>query len=724
MIANPEKTDRQPAEFTVESTRLLARCETPESKIIAAAAKQLAADGNGSSQQARLALGAAHIMLDYGMDAEAVSAALLQALSVHDAETLAKQYGPGVADLVQGVLKTREVSELQVDSEAGKTADKADAKRLEALRKMLLAMADDVRVVLILLALQTQAMRDLSTQPIAVQQTLARQTLDLFAPLANRLGIWQVKWELEDLSFRYLEPALYQKIVYMLDEKRNERESHIDTVVRILQRELNNESIKAQVTGRTKHIYSIYKKMQRKDLAFSDLYDIRAVRVLVDSVKECYSVLGVVHNLWEPVSGEFDDYIAHPKGNNYRSLHTAVIAEGKTLEVQIRTFDMHHDSELGFAAHWRYKESGTSKKSGEQKFDDKIAWLRQLLDWRKEVGGVTKSGTQHLFDDTIYVLTPQGRIIDLPKGATPLDFAYTIHTDLGHRCRGAKIDGVMVPLTTPLANGQRIEIIAAKTGGPSRDWLLPASGYLHSHRALAKVRLWFKQQYFEQDVAQGRAMLEKEMHRVGVHDANLEKLAQHFHHKATDEFLAAVGRGEITPGQVDTFLRGEPAAPDARAATPTSRAGKAQTHTGGVLVLGVNNIATQFAKCCKAAPPEAIVGFVTKGRGVTVHRDDCRSIKNLKPEQRERLMPADWGDMGKGVFAVDIDVDAQERAGLLRDITEVLSREKIIVVAVGTLARAGQLRLRLTVEILNLTQLANVLKIIQAMPGVAYARRK
>lgn len=719
MIKQPEKMDRPLAESPAESARLLARCATPETKTIAAAVKQLT-EAKVPAQQARLALGAAHILLDYGMDADAVSAALLQALPIHDAETLTKQYGPGVAALVQGVWKTREVSELQTESEAGKNADKAEAKRLEALRKMLLAMADDVRVVLILLALQTQAMRDLSLQPVAVQQAVARQTLDLFAPLANRLGIWQVKWELEDLSFRYLEPTLYQKIISMLDEKREEREKHIEAVVRILQRELNSEHISAQVSGRPKHIYSIYKKMQRKGLAFGDLYDIRAVRVLVENVKDCYAVLGVAHNLWEPVSGEFDDYIAHPKGNNYRSLHTAVIAEGKTLEVQIRTAGMHRDSELGIAAHWRYKESAGQDK----KFDDKIAWLRQLLDWRSEVsraGSVARTG---VFDDTIYVLSPQGRIVDLPKGATPLDFAYNIHTDLGHRCRGAKIDGVMVPLTTPLANGQRVEIITTKTGGPSRDWLLPASGYLHSPRALAKVRLWFKQQYFDQDVAQGRAIFEKEMHRVGVHDANMEKIALHFNHKITDEFLSAVGRGEITPGQIDTQLRAEmaPAAP--AESIPVTRSSKAQTQTGGVLVLGVNNIATQFAKCCKPAPPETIVGFVTKGRGVTVHRDDCRSIKNLKPEQRERLMPADWGNVGKGVFAVDIEIDAQERANLLRDITEMLSREKIIVVAVATLAKAGQLRLRLTVEILNLAQLTNVLKMIQTMPGVEQTRRK
>jgi GTP pyrophosphokinase len=703
-----------------ELAALLTRCDSAELAKVAEAARNLF-DDNVAGESAKLsALGAANILLDYGMDAAAVSAVLLQAQAKIDGAAIKMHYGDDVATLVQAVLKTREVSEMQFETEAGRHADRGEAARLEGLRKMLLAMADDVRAVLILLSIQLQTMRDLAAKKLDEQQNCARQTLDLFAPLANRLGIWQVKWELEDLSFRYLEPALYQKILTMLDEKRDEREKHIDIVVRILQRELNNENISAQVSGRPKHIYSIYKKMQRKGLAFGDLYDIRAVRVLVENIKDCYAVLGVAHNLWEPLSGEFDDYIAHPKGNNYRSLHTAVMAEGKTLEVQIRTSAMHRDSELGIAAHWRYKESAGQDK----KFDDKIAWLRQLLDWRNEVSATGGAAHPGVFDDTLYVLSPQGRIVDLPKGATPLDFAYSIHTDLGHRCRGAKVDGVMVPLTTALANGQRVEIITTKTGGPSRDWLLPSSGYLHSNRALAKVRLWFKQQYFDQDVAQGRTILEKEMHRVGVHDANLEKLAMHFHHKVTDEFLSALGRGEITPGQVDTALRAEIAITPPPAAMPATRSGKAQTQTGGVLVLGVNNIATQFAKCCKPAPPETIVGFVTKGRGVTVHRNDCRSIKNLKTEQRERLMPADWGNIGKGVFAVDIEIDAQERANLLRDITEMLSREKIIVVAVATLAKAGQLRLRLTVEILNLAQLTNVLKIIQTMPGVIRAKRK
>jgi GTP pyrophosphokinase len=715
MIASPNTQSAPP-----ELATLLARCVKPEQAKIAEAARQLYDDSLTSPVVKFSAVNSANILLEYGMDTAAVCAVLLQALQKHDSALITARYGNDVATLVQAVLKTREVSAMQFEIEAGRHADRSEATRLEGLRKMLLAMADDIRAVLILLAIQLQTMRDATDRKPNEQQSCARQTLDLFAPLANRLGIWQVKWELEDLSFRYLEPDLYQKIISMLDEKRDEREKHIETVVRILQRELNNEQISAQVSGRPKHIYSIYKKMQRKGLAFGDLYDIRAVRVLAENIKDCYAVLGVVHNLWEPLSGEFDDYIAHPKGNNYRSLHTAVMAEGKTLEVQIRTSDMHRDSELGIAAHWRYKETTQQDK----KFDDKIAWLRQLLDWRSEVskaGTGTKTG---VFDDTVYVLSPQGRIVDLPKGATPLDFAYTIHTDLGHRCRGAKIDGVMVPLTTPLANGQRVEIIASKAGGPSRDWLLPSSGYLHSSRALAKVRLWFKQQYFEQDVAQGRTILEKEMHRVGVHDANLEKLALHFHHKETDEFLSAIGRGEMTPGQVGTALRVETAIASPAEAMPATRTGKAQSQTGGVLVLGVNNIATQFAKCCKPAPPENIVGFVTKGRGVTVHRDDCRSIKNLKAEQRERLMPADWGNVGKGVFAVDIEIDAQERANLLRDITEMLSREKIIVVAVATLARAGQLRLRLTVEILNLAQLTNVMKIIQTMPGVVSARRK
>jgi GTP pyrophosphokinase len=501
MIASPDKQHQ-----IAELKPFIARCEKAGLAQVAQAAKQLC-DNNVTAQATKSgAIGAANILLDYEMDAGSACAALLQSVHKIDRAEMATQYGEDIATLVQAVQKTRELSGMRFEAEAGRHADRGEAARLEDLRKMLLAMAEDVRAVLILLAIQLQAMRDLADKNQAEQQSCAQQTLDLFAPLANRLGIWQVKWELEDLSFRYMEPGLYQKIIAMLDEKRDERQQHIDAVVRILQRELNNEHVTAQVSGRPKHIYSIYKKMQRKGLAFGDLYDIRAVRVLVDNIKDCYNVLGVVHNLWVPVSGEFDDYIAHPKGNRYRSLHTAVMAEGKTLEVQIRTFDMHRDSELGIAAHWRYKETVQKDK----KFDDKVAWLRQLLDWRNEVGSANINTPHNVFDDTVYVLSPQGRIVDLPKGATPLDFAYTIHTDLGHRCRGAKVDGVMVPLTTPLANGQRVEIIAAKSGGPSRDWLLPAGGYLHSQRALAKVRLWFKQQYFEQDVAQGRTILERQ----------------------------------------------------------------------------------------------------------------------------------------------------------------------------------------------------------------------
>ncbi|MGB9149563.1 MAG: HD domain-containing protein, partial [Burkholderiales bacterium] len=418
---------------------LLSRCDKGELAIVADAARQLCDTDATTNERKSCALGAAGILLDYGMDAGAVVAVLLQAAQEIDRAAIAARYGDDVATLVQAVLKTREVSGMRPATESGRHAERDEAVRLEGLRKMLLAMADDVRAVLILLALQLQAMRDLSARPREEQQSAARQTLDVFAPLANRLGIWQVKWELEDLSFRYLEPDLYRKVIAMLDEKREEREKHIDVVARILQRELSNENIVAQVSGRPKHIYSIYKKMQRKGLAFEDLYDIRALRVLVETVKDCYAVLGVVHNLWEPLSGEFDDYIAHPKGNQYRSLHTAVIAEGKTLEVQIRTFAMHRDSELGIAAHWRYKES----VGQDRKFDDKIVWLRQLLDWRNDVSKAGNAATKNLFDDTVYVLSPQGRIVDLPKGATPLDFAYAIHTDLGHRCRGAKVDGVM-----------------------------------------------------------------------------------------------------------------------------------------------------------------------------------------------------------------------------------------------------------------------------------------
>ncbi len=600
---------------------------------------------------------------------------------------------------------------------------KQQAARLERLRKMLLSMAEDIRVVLILLAQRVTLMRRLDTLPMEERARIAAATMDLYAPLANRLGIWQVKWELEDLAFRHLESQRYLQIEKLLSEHREEREKYIAEMLDRLRRELAAAGIEGEITGRSKHIYSIWKKMRRKGVRFEQVYDVRAVRVLVNTVKDCYAVLGLVHNLWEPVSGEYDDYIAKPKANNYRSLHTAVIVEdGLTLEVQIRTHEMHNASELGVAAHWRYKEGGRADRN----FDEKILWLRQLLEWKADFAGsgaLPSNVTQGLFDDQVFVLTPQGRVIDLPAGSTPIDFAYHVHTDLGHRCRGAKVDGQIVPLTYRLQNAQRVEVVAAKDGGPSRDWLNPALGFLHSPRALAKVRHWFRLQFHEQEVADGRAILEKELARLGQSATALEKVAEALEQKSVDSMLAEIGRGEIAPRQIEHALAPPPAA-QAVETSPTIRPESRRGASGGVLVLGVNNIATVIAKCCKPVPPDAIIGFVTRGRGVAIHRADCDSIAHLDGRQRERLMPADWGNTGGMPFAVDIEMTAEDRTGLLRDITEALSRERINVTATNSISRANLAHIRFTIEVLNGDQLGRVLRQLGDVRGVIAVSRR
>jgi GTP pyrophosphokinase len=490
-------------------------------------------------------------------------------------------------------------------------------------------------------------------------------------------------------------------------------------VIELLHRELDAMSVPATIQGRPKHIYSIWRKMRGKNVAFEGLYDIRAVRVIVRNVRECYTVLGVVHDLWTPIEGEFDDYVANPKTNEYRSLHTAVLGpEGKTLEVQIRTEEMHQHSEHGVAAHWRYKEGGRADKA----FDAKIAWLRQVLDWKQEVlGHAGDKAKRGLFEDTIYVLTPQGRVVDLPAGSTPVDFAYHVHTDLGHRCRGAKVDGQMVPLNYKLQNAQRVEIMAAKQGGPSRDWLSPREGYLASPRAMAKVRQWFRHEDFEKDVASGRSALDRELHRVGATGESHERVAASCGFPKLEEFFAALGRGEVSSRQIEIAVRGEapPQAPPPPFLTPArSKA------SSGVLVLGVNNIATVIAKCCKPLPPDPIVGFVTRTRGVMVHRADCPNVTGLEDAQRERLMPADWGKTGdEAPFSADVEVVAVDRQGLLRDVTEAIARERINVTAVNTLSRGAIAFMRFTVQVGSADAIARVLRQVKDVPGVDTARR-
>ena len=668
-------------------------------------------------------LGTAAILAHQNMDHESIVAALLHEATERDPDGFAKvaeAFGEGVAQLVDGVARMGQISEYAAPAGGDKREQGA---HIESLRKMLLAMVEDIRVVLIKLAERTQAMRELAQADEDVRRRVAREVRDIFAPLANRLGVWQVKWELEDLSFRYLEPELYKKIARLLDEKRLGREQYIAGVRDHLRQELLKNSVDAEVSGRPKHIYSIYKKMKRKGVDFGEVYDVRAVRVLVNDLKDCYAALGVVHALWKPIPGEFDDYISHPKGNDYRSLHTAVVGpEGKALEVQIRTHDMHNHAELGVAAHWRYKEGGRQDAG----FEQKIAWLRQIMEWKEDVhdaGELMEQFKTGLFQDTVYILTPQGKVVALSKGATPVDFAYHVHTDLGDRCRGAKVDGSIVPLTYPLANGQRVEILTAKQGGPSRDWLNPGLGYVKTTRAKAKIRHWFKHLHYEENVAHGREALEKEAHRLGLPLPNLEALAQKNHFTRPDDLLAAIGRGHITARQVMVAGQEEAGIKEEEWHLPAPRAGLGPS-ASGVLVHGEGGLLTLIAKCCKPVPPDEIVGFVTRGRGVAIHRRDCRNVLHFDESHRDRLLPASWGAKSGGHYEVDIEIEGNDRQGLLRDISDVFTREKISVTAASMLSHGLQAGIRFTVQIADLDQLTRILALVQEVPGVAWARRR
>lgn len=589
----------------------------------------------------------------------------------------------------------------------------------ESLRKLMLTLAQDVRAVVVLLTERLDDLRSAANQEEEARRRLAEQTLTLHAPLANRIGVWQLKWELEDLAFRYLNPDTYKSIAKLLDERRTDREHWIEGVIEAIRSALKGLGIEGVVQGRPKHIYSIWRKMQQKGLSFQELMDVRAVRVIVQDVAECYRVLASVHDHWRAIEGEFDDYIAQPKGNFYRSLHTAVMGpQDKPLEVQIRTEQMHRESELGVAAHWRYKEGSKS----DRRFDDRVVWLRQMLAWGREIQGAAPDSPT---DEPIYVFTPQGRVIDLPMGATPIDFAYHLHTDLGHRCRGARVDGIIVPLTHRLESGQWVEITVAKQGGPSLDWLNPELGYLHSPRAMAKVRHWFKQQNQEEDLAHGRQILDRAIQRAHRGHPNAEQVAKALGFDSTNELLFALARGDVSLRQLDQVLhpRDEENNPEPTIEITAPRRIK-EGGAGAIQVLGLTNIATTLAKCCRPVPPESIVGFVTRGHGVTIHREDCLSVQGLTHPQKERLIPAAWGESPKDQFAVDIAVEARDRHGLLRDISDALTREKVNVTAVNTLTRGDTAHMQFTLAIQHRDQLTAALRGLMAVDGVERAYRR
>ncbi len=675
------------------------------------------------------AMAVAEILATLQLDAETLAAAMLHDV-VEDTELtledVHKEFGSAVASLVDGVTKMKVIQDYHpgIATEKGKR----ESARAESLRKLLLAMAEDVRVVLIKLADRLHNMRTLKHLPEEKQRRIAQETLDIYAPLANRLGIWQIKWELEDLAFRYLHAGSYRQIARFLDERRVDRQRYIDSVVESLQRELAAAGIKADVKGRPKHIYSIWKKMRRKGLSYHELFDVRAVRVLVDSVVDCYHALGIVHTLWPHIPREFDDYIATPKENLYQSIHTAVVGPGgKTVEVQIRTYDMDRHAELGVAAHWRYKEGGKHDKG----FEQKIAWLRQLLDWKEEetdAGDFIDRFKSEVFQDRVYVLTPTGEVVDMAQGATPLDFAYHIHTEVGHRCRGAKVDGRIVPLNYELKSGEQVEILAARTGGPSRDWLNPHLGYLRTSRARSKVRHWFTQRNQQQNLSEGRSILDRELHRLGVDDLALDRLAQQLGLAAVDELLLAVGRGDLNTGQIARAahqLTQPPAPEPAEPALLPTRQKKGKSG-GDIHIRGVGNLLTNLARCCKPAPGDHIVGFITRGRGVTIHRSDCPNILNAGDDKRARLIEVEWSTQERNTYQVDIEIQAMDRQGLLRDVSSVLANEKVNVIATTTATdrRTNTARMQATLEIADIDQLSRLLSRIGQLPNVFEARRR
>jgi GTP pyrophosphokinase len=640
---------------------------------------------------------------------------------------------PGIAALLEGQRAAGQVWALH--------AEQGERGGHEGLRRLLLAIVRDLRVVPILLARQLAKMRAAPLLPDDERRVLARLTRDIHAPLANRLGIWQLKWELEDLAFRQLEPDTYQRIARLLDDKRAGRERYIEQVKATLGDALAAQGVRADIAGRPKHIYSIWKKMQKKNVPIGELYDLRAVRVLVDDVPACYAALGVVHALWAPVPGEFDDYIARPKHNDYRSLHTAVIGpEGKTLEVQIRSHEMHEQAELGVAAHWRYKERGGSQRAGsaDAALNRKIEWMRRLLEAHQEGRddadhALAEGLDTELVEDRVYALTPKGEVIDLPKGATPLDFAYHVHTEVGHRCRGAKVDGRIVPLDHVLHSGDRVEILTARTGEPRRDWLVAANKFLASARSREKVRNWFHKLDRARNLQAGREMLDRELKRVGVQHADPTPALRKFNVDALEDLHVLVALGDVGPHQVARALleheraeaRESARSSSASAETIALRTPRRTPKVGksAFTVVGVGNLLVQIARCCQPLPGEAVAGYLTRSRGVSVHRADCAAFLRLSAKAPQRVMPVEWGQAGGG-FETEVAVDAVDRKHLLKDVTNLIAQEDAHVLAIaGDVGHGAQVRLKLKLRVQDFGQLSRLLGKIEGLAGVERARR-
>ena len=716
-----------PCEALPGALRELVEGGSPEAGAMLEKAWRIERDSRGAS--GLLGRDTALILAELRLDADTLAAGLLLPAAEQGTLTptaVARNLAPGVADLLSGALRTGSLGQYRqpATGDAGGDGGVDAATQAGRARKLLVALAADVRVLLVRLAERLALVRRLRERPGPARVAVAAECLEVYAPLAGRLGIRQFKWELEDLSFRELDVQTYAHVAGRLDERRADRERYVSAVTRNLAGALRAQGIAAKVSGRPKHIYSIWRKMKAKSLSFDEVFDLRAVRVLVEDVAACYAALGIVHARWRYVPGEFDDYIATPKPNHYQSLHTAVLGpEGKIIEVQIRTHEMHRHAEFGIAAHWRYKEGEVRRGRAP---DTRIAWLGSALDWHEgDANGddFLDQFRSELFSDRVYVMTPRGRILDLPAGATALDFAYQIHSEVGHRCRGAKINGAMAPLTRPLASGDRVEILTARNGTPSRDWLNQHLGYLRTTRARARVRQWFRQQDRERNLAAGQELLSRELRRLGIEQAEREALLERFNYSRFEDLLAAIGAGEVTGGQIVSALQQQVPRPVREAAPRPPRSAR-RPQGGDVRISGVGDLLTHLARCCKPIPPEPITGFITRGRGVSIHRRDCANVLRLQAEETNRIIDVAWEERSDATYPAELRIEGRDRQGLLRDITTQIASDKVNVGAVRSRTGSAQeVVIEMRVDIVDLAQLSRLIDRVGRIPNVLGVHR-
>ncbi|MBM6551642.1 GTP diphosphokinase [Marinomonas ostreistagni] len=675
----------------------------------------------------RAGLEMVEILSEFRADQDSLVAAALYRAVREDQLELTKvsdMFGRKVASLIEGVIRMGEVSKNLSKDTSAEVLGSHD-NQLESLRKMLVSIIDDVRVVLIKLAERACAIKEAKHQDSDRQESVALEVQSVYAPLAHRLGIGHIKWELEDLSFRYLYPNEYKRIAKLIDEKRLDRQQFIDDVISVLRERMEAIDIHADIMGRAKHIYSIWRKMRRKNIGFDEVYDVRAVRILVDEPMQCYGVLGIVHNLWKPIPQEFDDYISNPKSNGYQSLHTAVAGpQGRVLEIQIRTHKMHEDAELGVCAHWKYK--GTDLSSNSSSYEEKLQWLRTILDFHEVQGDLESLSEQVMNDieqDRIYVFTPDGHVVDLPTNSTPVDFAYRVHTEIGHRCRGAKANGKIISLVTPLQTGDKVEILTTKEGGPSRDWLHPTLGYVNTNRARAKIQSWFRKEDREKNLEAGKSVLDKQLKRLGIEESKLDftTIAERFNFANGDEVYVSLGAGDIQLSRVLRIID-ELYGLDGSSEPRPIRLKKSRhkNSDNDVHIRGVGKLLTQMAKCCSPIPGDDIIGYITQGRGVSVHRQDCINVAQLQLEEPERIVEVNWGEEVDNLYPVNIQVQAYDRTGLLNDITALLANEKVNLLSMNTLSAKADhtASIRFTIEVGEISSLSKLLHRINQLPNV------